>query len=56
MSTTKHSIYVVNEGTNGKSYWNRAGVGFQNKDGSFTLKLDLFPDTRLQLREDELAE
>jgi hypothetical protein len=56
MSTKKHSIYVVQEGPNGKSYWNRAGIAFQNRDGSFTLKLDLFPETRLQLREDNFAE
>jgi hypothetical protein len=32
MSTKKYSIYVIQEGANGKSCWNRAGVGFENKD------------------------
>ena len=34
-----------------KSYWNRAGVAFENKDGSFTFKLDILPQTKFQLRE-----
>ena len=41
MSTKKHTIYVINTADNGKSYWNRAGVAFENKDGSFTFKLDV---------------
>ena len=55
MSTKKHTIYVIQEGTQGKSYWNRAGVAFLNKDGSFTLKLDILPQTKFQLREERLA-
>jgi len=39
MSTKKHSIYVINTADSGKSYWNRAGVAFENKDGSFTFRL-----------------
>jgi hypothetical protein len=46
-------IYVIQppaqEG--GKSFWHRAGVAFKNNDGSFNLKLDLFPGVSLQLRE-----
>jgi len=38
---------------NGKSYWNRAGVAFLNKDGSFTFKLDILPQTKFQLREEQ---
>ena len=52
MSTTKHTIYVINTSESGKSYWNRAGVAFENKDGSFTLKLDILPQTKFQLREE----
>jgi hypothetical protein len=53
MSTKKHTIYVVQEDTQGKSYWNRAGVAFLNKDGSFTFKLDILPQTKFQLREEQ---
>jgi hypothetical protein len=50
MSTKKHTIYVINTSESGKSYWNRGGVAFENKDGSFTFKLDIFPQTKFQLR------
>ena len=53
MSTKKHTIYVINTADNGKSYWNRAGVAFENKDGSFTFKLDILPQTKFQLREEQ---
>ncbi|MGB5375349.1 MAG: hypothetical protein WBN15_16315 [Polyangiales bacterium] len=53
MSTKKHTIYVINTSDNGKSYWNRAGVAFANRDGSFTLKLDILPQTKFQLREEK---
>ena len=53
MSTKKHTIYVINTSESGKSYWNRAGVAFENRDGSFTLKLDILPQTKFQLREEQ---
>ena len=53
MSTKKHTIYVINTSESGKSYWNRAGVAFENRDGSFTLKLDILPQTKFQLREEK---
>ena len=53
MSTKKHTIYVINSNESGKSYWNRAGVAFENRDGSFTLKLDILPQTKFQLREEK---
>ena len=53
MSTKKHTIYVINTSESGKSYWNRAGVAFANRDGSFTLKLDILPQTKFQLREEQ---
>jgi hypothetical protein len=35
-----------------KSYWTRIGVGFVNRDGSLTLKLDAIPISgNLQVRE-----
>ena len=53
MSTKKHTIYVINTSESGKSYWNRAGVAFGNRDGSFTFKLDILPQTKFQLREEQ---
>ena len=47
------AIYVINTAENGKSYWNRGGVAFENKDGSFTFKLDILPQTKFQLREEK---
>ncbi len=44
--------YVISGGRDGKSsFWNRCGCGFQNRDGSITLRLDMFPGLDLQLRE-----
>ncbi len=55
-SQALHSPFdVINTADNGKSYWNRAGIAFENKDGSFTLKLDILPQTKFQLREEEPA-
>ena len=34
--------YVITE-RNDKTYWNRIGVAFTNKDGSLNVKLDAFP-------------
>jgi len=31
----------------------RARVAFENKDGSFTFKLDILPQTKFQLREEK---
>jgi hypothetical protein len=47
------AIYVIHTNESGKSYWNRAGVAFGNRDGSFTFKLDVFPQTKFQLREEK---
>ncbi|MGB5523612.1 MAG: hypothetical protein WBM96_13675 [Polyangiales bacterium] len=55
MSTKKHTIYVINTADNGKSFWNRGGVAFLNRDGSFTFKLDIRPQTKFQLREEKPA-
>lgn len=53
MSTnTKVKIaYVITE-RNGKSHWNRVGIGFVNRDGSINLKLDSVPVSgELQIRD-----
>jgi hypothetical protein len=34
--------YCISE-RNGKSYFNKVGVGFVNKDGSWNIKLESFP-------------
>jgi hypothetical protein len=45
------SIYAVNE-RGGRSFWTRIGVGFENRDGSLTIKLDALPvNGTLQVRE-----
>jgi hypothetical protein len=36
-----------------KTYFNKCGVGFENKDGSINFKLDLFGDTQFHIREAE---
>jgi hypothetical protein len=43
-------VFVI-EVAKGKSYWHNVGVGFVNKDGSLSLKLHLFPQLYLQVRD-----
>jgi hypothetical protein len=50
------AVFTITErgGANGmtKSYWTRIGVGFVNRDGSITLRLDCIPlSGTLQVRE-----
>jgi hypothetical protein len=49
----KLDVFVIQPNPNerGKSFWNRCGVAFVNKDGSINLKLDLFPNVQMQIRE-----
>ena len=48
--------YALTE-RDGKTYWNRCGVAFENKDRSLTIQLDALPVSgRLQIREDEPRE
>jgi len=43
MENTKYKVaYVITE-RNEKTYWNRIGVAFTNKDGSLNVKLDALP-------------
>jgi len=44
------------EGKDQKTYFNRAGVAFENRDGSVNVKLDLFPQVTFQIRESQPAE
>jgi hypothetical protein len=51
------AVYTVVERGAGKSYWVRIGVGFVNRDGSITLKLDALPvNGTIQVREWESRE
>ncbi len=40
-------------GNDQKTYFNRAGVAFENRDGSLNVKLDMFPTLTFQIREQE---
>jgi hypothetical protein len=46
----RKEIFVIQQDGD-KTYWHRAGIGFVNRDGSINLRLDLFPNLQLQLRE-----
>jgi hypothetical protein len=52
MSNVKMKIaYVITE-RNGRSYWNRVGVGFVNSDGSINLRLEAVPVSgEMQIRD-----
>jgi hypothetical protein len=54
-SNMKAVYSLVERATNGsgtKTYWTRVGVGFVNRDGSITLRLDAIPiNGQLQVRE-----
>lgn len=48
MSDTKYfEVYTIRkiQGKEQKSRWTRIGTGFENKDGSFNLRLDALPVT-----------
>jgi hypothetical protein len=54
---TMKAVFTVIDRGAGKSYWMRVGVGFVNRDGSITLKLDALPvNGTLQVREWESRE
>lgn len=46
------------EGEEKKTYWTRIGVAFENRDGSWNLRLDFLParpgETTVQLRDFEV--
>ncbi len=51
-SKTMKVVWTVVDRGQGKSYWTRVGVGFVNRDGSLTLRLDAIPiNGSLQVRE-----
>ena len=52
MSKTMKVVWTVVDRGQGKSFWTRVGVGFVNRDGSLTLRLDAIPMSgTLQVRE-----
>ena len=57
MEQSKFKVaYVITE-RNDKTYWNRIGVAFTNKDGSLNVKLDALPiGGTLQIRDYEPRE
>jgi hypothetical protein len=51
-SKTMKVVWTVVDRGQGKSFWTRVGVGFVNRDGSLTLRLDAIPiNGSLQVRE-----
>jgi hypothetical protein len=45
-------VWTVVDRGQGKSFWTRVGIGFVNRDGSLTLRLDAIPvNGTLQVRE-----
>lgn len=44
-------VYLLVPGKDDKTYFNRAGVAFENSDGSLNVKLDMFPALTFQVRE-----
>jgi hypothetical protein len=51
-SKTMKVVWTVVDRGQGKSFWTRVGVGFVNRDGSITLRLDAIPISgTLQVRE-----
>jgi hypothetical protein len=51
--STRKVAYSMTE-RDGKTYWNKIGIAFVNRDGSITVNLEAFPVSgRLQLRDEE---
>jgi hypothetical protein len=51
-SKNMKTVFTVVERGPGKSFWVRIGVGFENKDGSWNLRLDAIPISgKLQVRD-----
>lgn len=36
-------VYVITEGRDGRKFWNKIGVAFENSDGSPNVKLEALP-------------
>lgn len=54
-AVAKKYVYTVTE-RNERSYWTKLGVGFVNRDGSITLRLDAMPvNGMLQIRDEDYS-
>ena len=60
MARKRLTVYLLvpgkGTGEDQKTYFNRAGVAFENRDGSVNVKLDMFPQITFQVRESQPAE
>lgn len=59
MTRNMKEIFAVVKRNNGKSYWTRIGVAFENADASWNLLFDFIPtsgSTTIQLRDPKRAE
>lgn len=51
MAANKPKVVYLLVEVGDNTYWNRAGVAFENQDGSLNMKLDLFPNVTFNIRE-----
>jgi hypothetical protein len=50
MAANQKDVFVIRK-VGSKTYWNRAGQAFANRDGSVNVRLDLLPNVDLQIRD-----
>jgi hypothetical protein len=55
MAPNQKDVFVIRK-VGGKTYWNRAGQAFVNRDGSVNVRLDLLPNVDLQIRDQKEGE
>ena len=54
---TKKDVYTIRNGNDDKTYWDRIGAAFVNKDGSLNVVLNALPlDGKLHIRDPKPAE
>lgn len=54
-SENQKDVFVIRK-VGSKTYWNRAGQAFVNRDGSVNVRLDLLPNVDLQIRDRKESE
>jgi hypothetical protein len=50
MKANQKDVFVIRK-VGSKTFWNRAGQAFVNRDGSVNVRLDLLPGVDLQIRD-----
>jgi hypothetical protein len=55
MAPNQKDVFVIRKVGN-KTFWNRCGQAFVNRDGSVNVRLDLLPGVDLQIRDPKEAE